>query len=535
MLQASSQTFGRYKVVGPLGTGGMAQVFQGYDPVLDRQVAIKVVSRGKYDSAFNERFRREARAIAALRHPNIIHVYDYGEHDGSHYMVMELVCGTDLGHHFLSLRSQQKQMGPPEVQSIMDQVAAGLDYAHARHIIHRDVKPSNILLGDDGTVVLTDFGLMLRVDPGVEPTQGQSVGTPEYVAPEQVMDGAFATRRSDVYSLGVVLYLMLTGSLPFQSEMPIQTALKHLHEEPPSPRQFNPALSPDVEAVILKAIAKEPKERYASAGEMARALRAAWRDELSDASMDLTQGASPVVAHWLTAALPRRMSLAAVSRRLMAALPRRVSPAAVAHRLMAALPRRVSSTRVAGGIALVVVIVGLVAVFARGAGSRLLLGPVPSATPSLTATLAPVPSSTSAPTLMPTVTPIASATATPTVTPAASATVTPTLVVTATRIPSTPRPGTGPLKLAYEVTKQCVSGSPGSWSVRIKMQAQGGNGIYTYYLDGKGVSKPLMGEYIHMLQVSGGSVYKVVKLNVESAGVLLKTPVELEIKAPDGC
>lgn len=282
MSQATSQIFGRYQVLGPLGAGGMAQVYKGYDPVLEREVAIKVVSGRQHDTASNERLRREARAIAALRHPNIVQIHDYGEHEGSHYMVMELVRGTDLGRHLLSLRSQNKQMSSAEAQNIIDQVAAGLDYAHAHCIVHRDIKPPNILLCDDGPVVLTDFGLVLRVEPGAQPTVGQTVGTPEYVSPEQMMDGAFATPRSDVYSLGVVLYLMLTGNLPFQSDNPIKTALMHINNPAPPPRQFNPELPPSVEAVILKAMSKEPGERYASAGEMARALRAAWGDKLVD-------------------------------------------------------------------------------------------------------------------------------------------------------------------------------------------------------------------------------------------------------------
>jgi len=492
MSQATPQTFGRYQVLGPLGAGGMAQVFRGYDPALEREVAIKVVSRGQYDTAFNERCRREARAIAALRHSNIIQVYDYGEQDGVHYIVMELVHGTDLGRHLLSLRSQNKQTSPAEAQNIIDQVAAGLDYAHAHHIIHRDVKPPNILLSDEGTVVLTDFGLVLRVEPGSEPTMGQMVGTPEYVPPEQMMDGAFASPRSDVYSLGVVLYLMLTGSLPFQSDKPIKTALMHINNPPPPPRQINPALSPSVETVILKAMAKEPGERYASAGEMARALRAAWGNELG---IELTQDALPAQASWV----------------------------------MPALPGRMSPVRIVEEIALAVLIAGAIAAAVIAATSRSFFGAAPSATPSATATsaLTPVPSPTSTSTLPPT------ATLTP------NPTVTPTLTATSTRAPARPTPTlpwTGPLKLeAYEVAKQCVQRNPRSWTAWIKLQAQGGNGLYTFYVDDVAVARQSPGEYIYELRVTDGAPYKAIKLHIESAGAPLKNPVSLWVEAPGGC
>lgn len=495
MAQAFPSSFGRYQVIGPLGAGGMAQVFRGYDPVLEREVAIKVVSRGQYDPAFNERFRREARAIAALRHPNIIQVYDYGEHESSHYMVMELVRGTDLGRHILSLRSQNKQPSPGEVQAIIDQVAAGLDYAHAHHIIHRDVKPSNILLSDDGTVVLTDFGLVLRVAPGSEPTMGQTVGTPEYVAPEQVMDGAFATPRSDIYSLGVVLYLMVTGSLPFQSDSPIKTALKHINDAPPPPRQINPELSPGVEAVILKAMAKESGERYASAGEMARALCAAWGDTLK---AELTQDALPAQASWVRAAAPRPMP----------------------------------PVRIIGEIVLALLIAGAITVVVIAAASRSFFWAAPSPTPSATAT----------PTFTPTSLPTGTSTPAPTATLTPSPTHAPTQAATATRTRAPARPTvtqppwTGPLALdAYEVAEQCVRRNPLSWTAWIKLQAQGGNGIYTFYVDDVAIASRVTGEYIYELQVTDGSPYKALRLSVESAGVPLKNPVSLWIEAPDGC
>jgi eukaryotic-like serine/threonine-protein kinase len=517
MVQAIPQTFGRYQVIEPLGAGGMAQVFKGYDPVLDREVAIKVISHSQYDVAFTERFRREARAIAALRHPNIIQVYDYGEHDGSHYMVMELVYGSDLGRRLVSLHAQHKRMSPPEIQPILDQVAAGLDYAHSRRIIHRDVKPSNILLGDDGTAVLTDFGLVLRFDPGVEPTLGQSFGTPEYIAPEQVVDGALATPRSDVYSLGVVLYLLITGSLPFQADSPLKTALKHVNDAPPQPRQVNSAVSPAVEAVILKALAKKPEERYASAGELARALRAAWSDELAAAATEATQAPLQI-------------------------------PAADRRAATAPQPRRVSPAGIAGGIVVVALLAGLTAMFAGGPAWKpsWLAGPSATASPTIMPTFTPaLPTSTPTPEATATLAPSDTATATPIPTHTAEAilTLTPTATSTptraapkATRTPTQP-PWTGPLELVdpYEVAKQCVQRKPRMWTAWVKLEARGGNGIYTYFVDDQLVAKSVSGEYIYVLQVTDGSPYRAIRVSVESAGIPIRNPKSLWIEAPNGC
>jgi serine/threonine-protein kinase len=520
MPQAASQTFGRYQVIEPLGSGGMAQVFKGYDPVLDREVAIKVISHGQYDVAFTERFRREARAIAALRHPNIIQMYDYGEHDGSHYMVMELVHGSDLGRRLVSLYAQHKQMSPPEIQSILDQVAAGLDYAHSHRIIHRDVKPSNILLDDDGTAVLTDFGLVLRFDPGAEPTLGQSFGTPEYIAPEQVVDGALASPRSDVYSLGVVLYLLIAGSLPFQADSPLKTALKHVSDAPPQPHKVNPAVSLAVEAVILKALAKKPEERYASAGELARALRTAWSNELAAALVEATQAPLQI-------------------------------PAADRRAAAASRPRRMSPAGIAGGIVVMAVLAGLAAMFAGGPAWRpsLLSRPPATSSPSIVATLmptfTPVPPTNAltiptvailAPTNTATAAPIPSNTATATLTLTPTSTRVPTRVVPRRTFTPTQPPWTGQLKLdAYEVAKQCVQRKPRVWTVWVKLEAHGGTGVYTYFVDDQPVAGPMSTEYIYVLQVADGSPFKAIRTSVESAGTPLKNPISLWILAPDGC
>ncbi len=545
MPQATPQTFGRYRVIGPLGSGGMAQVFKGYDPVLDREVAIKVISRGEHDAAFNERFRREARAIAALRHPNIVRVYDYGEHEDSHYMVMELVRGVDLGHGFSTLYAQGKLLDLPQVQAIVDQVAAGLDYAHARGIIHRDVKPSNILLGDEETVVLTDFGLVLKLAPGVEPTRGQSLGTPEYIAPEQAMDSAWATPRSDVYSLGVVLYLVLTGSLPFRADTPLQTALKHIAEAPRRPREVNPALSPAVEAVLLKALEKKPEDRYASAGELARALRTAW-----------TQPPKAVLAQTVPAPVTRRQKAIARPR------SRRVRPFLIAGAVVLGLAALVA------GLAMIFDGLAWRPAFVAAPPATITFTPtllptntavllptetpislptatrtpLPTGTPTLETASTPVPTATVAPTPEATSTPLPTAIVAPTLgaTPTAAATATatraPRRLPTQTPTPTQP-PWVGPLKLvtAYKVADQCLGRKPRVWTAWVKLEAQGGNGFYTYTVDDRVVASTVPGEYTYVLQVTDGSPSKTIRIGVESAGVPLKDPVWRVIDAPDGC
>jgi serine/threonine protein kinase len=269
------QSFGRYQVRAALGAGGMAQVYRGYDPVLDREVAIKVVGSDlRADPAFSERFRREARTIAGLHHPKIVQVYDFGEDAGGHYMVMEYVPGRSLAEHLAGLRAAGKRMPPDEIVVLLEQVAAALDYAHAHGVIHRDVKPGNVLLrgGSVRDAVLADFGLVMLLNRTSQMTQGQSFGTPEYIAPEQALQSSAASPQSDIYALGVLAYAMFTGALPFSSTSPIDLALKHVSEPPPPLRTHAPELSPQIEAAVLKALEKDPKRRYATAGEFVASL-----------------------------------------------------------------------------------------------------------------------------------------------------------------------------------------------------------------------------------------------------------------------
>ncbi len=266
---------GRYDLDGRIGRGGMAQVFLATDRLLGRQVAVKVLDRAfAVDAAFVERFKREAQAAAALNHPNVVPIYEWGAVDDTYYIVMGYVPG-------LNLKEALRQSGPlpeAEVLQIGAQVAAALDEAHRHGIIHRDIKPHNILLEPGGHVVVTDFGIARSAGSSQLTATNVILGTAEYLAPEQAqrepIDG-----RADLYSLGIVLYELLTGRTPFTGDTMMAIAWQHVHERPPTPRELGLRLSDLTERVVLKAIEKEPARRFQTAAEMRDALTEA-RDGL---------------------------------------------------------------------------------------------------------------------------------------------------------------------------------------------------------------------------------------------------------------
>jgi len=268
---------GLYKILEKIGQGGMAEIYKGFHPGLKRYVAVKLLGRRmRTDSALTERFRREAQTVASLRHPNVIQVFDFDKFEGGHYIVMEYVEGTDLRSEMNRRQFENRPFTPTEILHILKQVAAALDYAHQRGVIHRDIKPANILLTPDDQVVLTDFGLAMLRNRISQITLGRSFGTPEYIAPEQAIDSRAAVPQSDIYALGAILYELVTGRPPFHADSPLSLALMHVNEEPTPPHYYAPNLPPEVEAVILRALAKEPEKRFPTAQAMVEALRLAW-------------------------------------------------------------------------------------------------------------------------------------------------------------------------------------------------------------------------------------------------------------------
>ena len=272
----TGKTLGAYRVLEPLGRGGMAEVYKGYHPMLDRYVAIKVLlSHLVGDSSFVERFQREAAAVARLRHTNIVQVHDFGIYEGVTYMVMEFVQGVTLKERLTALRVKGERLSTVEVLALAKELAAALDHAHANGLVHRDVKPANILLrtfGADHTeAILTDFGIA-KILEGVQFTEtGLSMGTPDYMSPEQAA-GDLITPQTDVYALGIVVFEMLTNQLPFRADTPAAVLLKHLNTEPPSPRTIDPQSPAALDAVLFRALAKRGRDRWRSAGEFAAAL-----------------------------------------------------------------------------------------------------------------------------------------------------------------------------------------------------------------------------------------------------------------------
>jgi serine/threonine-protein kinase len=268
--------FGDYRIVALLGRGGMARVYRGYDANLERYAAVKVIdaqlASGVNEEEYRQRFQREARAIARLRHPNIVGIYQFSEVDSLYYMAMVYIEGRDLAQ-ILKDRARMGQRLPIEqVMAITRDMAAALDYAHAGGVIHRDIKPSNIMVTDDGHAVLTDFGLALNVPEG---SIGTTLGTAHYIAPEQALSSAKAVPQSDFYSLAVVLYQMLVGQVPFDDPSMATLVLKHLNEPPPKPSTLNPEIAPELEAVLMRALAKDPHDRYQNGLTLMRALERA--------------------------------------------------------------------------------------------------------------------------------------------------------------------------------------------------------------------------------------------------------------------
>ena len=269
MIMKGQKINDRYQIIKSIGEGGMANVYLAYDTILDRNVAVKVL-RGDSatDEKFVRRFQREALSASSLSHPNIVEVYDVGEDNGQYYIVMEYIEGCQLKQ----LLKKRGRLTLSEVIDIMLQITDGLSVAHDAYIIHRDIKPQNIMILDSGLVKITDFGIAMAMN-STQLTQTNSVmGSVHYLPPEQA-NGKGSTLQSDIYSMGILMYELLTGELPYKGDNAVEIALKHLKEKIPSVREKFPEIPQSVENIIIKATAKNPKNRYADARSMNEDLR----------------------------------------------------------------------------------------------------------------------------------------------------------------------------------------------------------------------------------------------------------------------
>ena len=269
-------TLGNYKILAPVGQGGMARVYKAHQENLDREVAVKVLPPWfAADRNFVERFNLEARLVARLSHPNIVTVHDANEYHGHLYIVMRLVDGGTLKQRLDQLQALSKTMEVAEASRIFTQLASALSYAHDNGIIHRDVKPVNVLMDRSGRPILSDFGIAKVLAGSKALTrQGAGVGTPEYMSPEQCQGGP-VDARADIYALGVMLFEALTGRLPFLGDNYPALAHSHIYELPPHPNAINPTIDPAIAQVISTALMKNPLQRYQRASDMAEALERA--------------------------------------------------------------------------------------------------------------------------------------------------------------------------------------------------------------------------------------------------------------------
>jgi len=271
--------FGRYQVVRMLGRGAMGLVYEGLDPRLDRKVAIKVISTaaladGELRASYSARFIQEAQAVARLNHPHIVTLYDFGEENGVAYMVMELVRGEELAAYFDMTQDFHLEFTLEDAVRMSCELLEALGYAHRNGVIHRDIKPANVMLSQDLRVKLTDFGVARMAALGLDPSEGELVGTPSFMSPEQITGQAVGP-QSDIFAVGIILYQFLTNERPFRGAGMFAVQQKILHEQPVPPSLLNPLLSPAFDRIVARALAKQPAQRYPTAQ--------AFRDDLQRA------------------------------------------------------------------------------------------------------------------------------------------------------------------------------------------------------------------------------------------------------------
>ncbi len=298
MVEAGTIVDNRYRVVARLGSGGMADVYLAEDNLLGRRVALKLLHhRFAEDQEFVERFRREASSAAGLSHPNVVGVFDRGEWDGTYYIAMEYLPGRSLK----AVVREHGALSPTDAIDIVVQILLATRFAHKRGIIHRDIKPHNVILDEEGRAKVTDFGIA-RAGASDMTMTGSIMGTAQYLSPEQAQ-GYAVSETSDLYAVGVVLYELLTGSVPFEGDSAVSIALKQVSVEPVPPSERNPEVGPALDAVVMRALAKQPSARFASADEFIAALQQA-RVGIAPAPAPAPNGPPPTAAAFVVPPLP---------------------------------------------------------------------------------------------------------------------------------------------------------------------------------------------------------------------------------------
>ena len=292
---------GRYKIDEILGQGGMSAVFKATDPNLRRVVAIKMIHPHlSHDSGFVRRFEEEAAAVAQLRHPNIIQVYDFNHDNDAYYMVLEFVPGESLQDHLRRLNAVGRQIPIKDVLNYAIEVCEAADYAHQRGLIHRDIKPANVMLSVQGNAILMDFGIAKIIGGQQHTATGAVVGTAMYMSPEQIK-GETPDRSSDIYSLGVMLFEMVSGRPPFEADSAMTLMMMHVNDPVPNLFEIIPTCEPDIVAVINKALSKEPFDRFQTAAQMATALKKVLERMEAEEGMhaaDFTLSEPPASSDW---------------------------------------------------------------------------------------------------------------------------------------------------------------------------------------------------------------------------------------------
>jgi serine/threonine-protein kinase len=395
---------GTFEIQSLIGSGGMAQVYRGFDHTLQRTVAIKVLSaETAAQPGLSERFLQEARLIARLNHPNIVKVYTFGEQDGLTYLVEELLAGPTLAAQIQEMVARGQRFEREQIVTIVSHIASALDAAHNAGIIHRDIKPDNAIWNAQHVLVLTDFGIARQMMPDIRHTQtGTIVGTPHYLSPEQAQ-GLKLGPASDVYTLGVVLYELIAGKVPFTGDTPMTVVLGHIQHTPPPLSSVRSDLPPAVEAVVQRALEKEPSARFGSAGELAHALERAWSDKATIPGI-ATVPAAPGNVHeqqtrvWQDAPPPTRPAPPAAepqTRPIAAPPPRQPAPPPGQPAAQPARRRGAPLIGIILGVVLALLLIGGLVAMLGGEDEQSAIAPDTTPTVTLTAEAeTPVPTET---------------------------------------------------------------------------------------------------------------------------------------------